>query len=327
MKRLRHALLILGIVLTFGSLTLQAQEDDTLTFVMVSHGGEANPYWKVVIKGMTDACDLLQVECFWYSDPLDNVAEMGNYWNAALALNPDGIGTTVADPEVIRDQVNQAAEMGIPVIAFDTADPNAGTPDALPILFYIGGDEFVSGQKNAEGVLAAAEKSGVSIARGMCTIHEEGNSSLQTRCDGAVNVFEAANIPMDVLNISNDVSESAAMLQEYFDEHPETNAVFLSGFNPVSSFSLYLEASGREPGEIYAATYDVSEEIFQLIQDGYLLQTVDQQPYLQGYQTIMWLYLNHEYKFTPGGDILTGPGIIDASNLADIIELTAEGYR
>ena len=58
----------------------------------------------------------------------------------ALASNPDGIGTTVPNPEVIRDAVGRANEAGIPVIVFNTADPNAGTADALDTLFN---DTFV----------------------------------------------------------------------------------------------------------------------------------------------------------------------------------------
>lgn len=80
-------------------------------------------------------------------------------------------------------------------------------------------------------------------------------------------------------------------------------------------------------GEIFATTHDTSAEIYEMIQNGYLIQAIDQQPYLQGFETIMWLYLNSQFKMAPGGDILTGPGIIDGSNVDAIIELTAQGYR
>jgi hypothetical protein len=41
----------------------------------------------------------------------------------------------------------------------------------------------------------------------------------------------------------------------------------------------------------------------------------------------MWLYLNSQYELAPGGDIFTGPGVIDLSNVDAVIELTAAGYR
>jgi simple sugar transport system substrate-binding protein len=325
LRLLPVAVLVLGIIVA--SVGVAGAQDDQVVLRMVSHGGVGNPFWIVVIKGMDDACALLGADCAWLADPVDNVDDMAGYWDSALAANPDGIGTTVPNPEVIRDGVNRAAEAGIPVIVFNTADPNAGTPDALPTLFYIGANEFLGGRSNANRVLAAAEAAGVTIAKGVCPIQEVGHSGLEARCAGVRSVFEEAGITLDGLTISNDVTASAGVLGDYFTANPDTNAAFFLGPNPSSSFNLYLQEAGRAPGEVYATTHDTSAEIYQMIQDGYLLQAIDQQPYLQGFQTIMWLYLNSQYKLAPGGDILTGPGVIDLSNVEAIIELTAAGYR
>ena len=300
---------------------------DQLTFSMVSHGGIGNPFWVVVIKGMEDACTLLNADCAWLSDPVDNIDDMAGYWDDALARNNDGIGTTVPNPEVIRDGVNRAAEAGIPVIVFNTADPNAGTPDALPTLFYIGANEFLGGRSNANAVLDAADMAGVEIAKGVCPIQEVGHSGLEARCAGVRSVFEEAGIPLDQLTINNDVTASAGTFADYFNANPDTNAVFSLGPNPASSLNLYIQESGVMAGDIFATTHDTSAEIYEMIQNGYLIQAIDQQPYLQGFETIMWLYLNSQFQMAPGGDILTGPGVIDGGNVDAIIELTAQGYR
>src|SRR5574341_545179 len=152
-------LLIVGLLITTVGVT-QAQSD-ALVFTMVSHGGVGNPFWIVVIKGMNDACALLNADCAWLSDPVDSVDDMAGYWDQALARPNDGIGTTVPNPEVIRDAVNRAHDQGIPVIVFNTADPNAGTDQALPLLFYIGASEAAGGRKNAQRVLAEAAADGV----------------------------------------------------------------------------------------------------------------------------------------------------------------------
>lgn len=317
-------LLVLGVMMAaIGGVGAQ----DQLVFSMVSHGGIGNPFWVVVIKGMEDACALLDADCDWLSDPVDNIDDMAGYWDDALARNNHGIGTTVPNPEVIRDGVNRAAEAGIPVIVFNTADPNAGTADALPTLFYIGANEFLGGRANANAVLDAADAAGVEIARGVCPIQEVGHSGLEARCLGVSSVFREADIPLDQLTISNDVTASAGTFADYFNANPTTNAVFSLGPNPASSLNLYMQEAGVMAGEIFATTHDTSAEIYEMIQDGYLIQAIDQQPYLQGFETIMWLYLNSQFKMAPGGDILTGPGVIDSSNVDAIIELTAAGYR
>jgi simple sugar transport system substrate-binding protein len=329
MKKVLRAIPVLLLVVGIAAMSfgVAGAQGDQLVFRMVSHGGAGNPFWIVVIKGMEDSCALLDADCAWLADPVDNVDDMAGYWDDALAADPVGIGTTVPNPEVIRDAVNRAAEAGLPVIAFNTADPNAGTPDALPILFYIGASEFLGGRSNAQRVLAEADADGVEIVRGVCPIQEVGHSGLEARCAGVRSVFDEAGIPLDELTINNNTTESAGTLADYFTANADTNAAFMLGPNPATSLNLYFEESGRAPREVYATTHDTSSEIYSMIQEGYLLQAIDQQPYLQGYMTIQWLYLNSQFKMAPGGDIFTGPGVIDGSNVDAIIDLTAAGYR
>ena len=328
MKKILRAIPVLLLVLSIAMMSFGAiGAQDQLVFRVVAHGGAGNPFWIVVIKGMEDACGLLEADCAWLADPVDNIDDMAGYWDDALAANPDGIGTTVPNPEVIRDAVNRAAESGIPVISLNTADPNTGTPDALPILFYIGASEFAGGRSNANRVLAEAAADGVDIVRGVCPIQEVGHSGLEARCAGVRSVFEENGIPLDELTINNNTTESAGTLADYFTANPDTNAAFMLGPNPSTSLNLYFQEAGRMPREVYATTHDTSSEIYEMIQGGYLLQAIDQQPYLQGFETIMWLYLNSQFALAPGGDIFTGPGVIDGSNVDAIVELTAAGYR
>jgi simple sugar transport system substrate-binding protein len=318
-------LLIVGVLVAGSGMTSAA--DHQLTFAIVSHGGAGNPFWITVIKGMEDACALLEANCQWLADDTYGLEAMAGFWDDALALNPAGVGTTVPDPEVIRSGVERAAELGIPVIALNTADPGAGTDAALPILFYIGANEFTGGVSNAQRVFAEATADGAAVSRGVCTIQEQGHSGLEARCAGVESVFSEMGVPIDRLNITNDPAETAGILSDYFASNPDTNAIFMLGPSPASGLNLYLTEAGIEPGSLYATSHDTSAEIYQMIQDGYLLQTIDQQPYLQGFETIMWLYLNSQYEMAPGGDIFTGPGVIDAGNVDAIIDLTADGYR
>ena len=217
---------------------------------------------------------------------------------------------------------------GFLLSSFNTADPNAGTPDALPTLFYIGANEFLGGRSNAQAVLAAAAAAGTEITKGVCPIQEVGHSGLEARCAGVRSVFEEAGIPLDGLTINNDVTESAGILADYFSANEDANAAFMLGPNPSSSLNLYIQENGvMLLVKLFATTHDTSSEIYEMIQEGYLIQAIDQQPYLQGFETIMWLYLNSQFALAPGGDILTGPGVIDGSNVDAIVELTAAGYR
>ncbi len=54
---------------------------------------------------------------------------------------------------------------------------------------------------------------------------------------------------------------------------------------------------------------------------------VDQQPYLQGYESVdaLWLYLTNGNILGGGQTVLTGPAFVDSSNVAQIAQYAASG--
>jgi ABC-type sugar transport system substrate-binding protein len=171
-------IIVIGIaVLAFGAVSAQ---DDGLRFIFISHGSpQGNPFWSTVEKGMIDACALVDAECTWLGDPSYSAEAMAAYWEDALSAQPDGIGTTAPDAEVVRSGDETAVSQRIQVIIYNTADINAGTDLALPVLFYVGANERTGGVSNARRVFAEAEADGATIAKGVCTIQEVGHSGLE----------------------------------------------------------------------------------------------------------------------------------------------------
>ena len=153
------------------------------------------------------------------------------------------------------------------------------------------------------------------------------HSGLEARFAGFSSILEERGIAVDGLTISNDVEQSSGLLRDYFLGHPETNAIATLGPLPADAFYLFLEEEGKEAGEILHVTHDTSTAIFDHIRSGYTVQAVDQQPYLQGYLTVSFLYLNNAYGLTLAQDVLTGPFSIDAANVDRISRLVADGYR
>jgi simple sugar transport system substrate-binding protein len=118
----------------------------------------------------------------------------------------------------------------------------------------------------------------------------------------------------------------AQKIADYFAANPNTNAIFMLGPDPAAALNLYIQQAGLEPRQLYATTHDTSPEILQMIRDGYLLQTIDQQPYMQGFQTITSLYLYRQYGIRPSGFINTS-SVVDQSNVENVIQLAELGYR
>ena len=67
--------------------------------------------------------------------------------------------------------------------------------------------------------------------------------------------------------------------------------------------------------------------MIEAIKKGELLFTVEQQQYLQGYLPIVFLYLYNKYGLVPHGTVLTGPSIVDKSNVDLVAKMVKAGYR
>ena len=169
-------------------------------FAFVTHGGPGNPFWNVVIKGMEDAAERYDVDVQWLSNPTFSIEDMPDFLDDAIANKVNGIGITCPDPEAIRESVERAHAEGIPVLVLNTADPNAGSDNALPTQFYVGASEYLGGQSNAKAILAEAEKRGIAVQRAVCPIQELGHSGLEARFAGFSSILEERGIAVTVYN-------------------------------------------------------------------------------------------------------------------------------
>ena len=76
--------------------------------------------------------------------------------------------------------------------------------------------------------------------------------------------------------------------------------------------------------DIKVATFDLSKDVLDAIKADKMLFAIDQQQYLQGYLPIVFLTLNKLYGLQPGGGqpVLTGPGIVDKTNVDTVLANT-----
>ena len=316
------AILIVGVVvLAFG---VTAQDFPVAgKYFLVSHGGPGNPFWNVAIQGMEDACAFLGAECQWLGDETFGFDNMPGYMDDALAAGADGIGITAARPEAVEEGALRAIEQGIPVIAFNAPDTRE---NPIPYLFYIGGDEFLGGVAVAEQMLAYAEETGFEIDKAICPIQEPGHTGLEARCAGFRSVMEEAGVAVENLATDNDTSITSGILTDYWLANPDLDAVFSLGPLPSDAYYQFLDENGIDPSTMLHGTFDLSPAIIDAILDGRTLVAIDQQQYLQGFETVMWLYLNHNFGLRPANDILTGPGLVTADN-AEQVKALSGTYR
>ncbi|NJM42483.1 MAG: sugar ABC transporter substrate-binding protein [Anaerolineae bacterium] len=235
----------------------------------------------------------------------------------ATAAKPDAIGITVSDGALFQDAIKRAVAAGIPVLTYNSGDQRPA--DQNIGLVYIGQNEYLAGQQGAQRLIKAGAKKGVCVNQGV------GSTNLDQRCKGFSDAMKEAGLEAEVLGISNDAAEATTTISDYAAAHPDVNTYLTLGPNGATPFYAFVKQEGLE-GKLIHGTFDLGPEIVSHIKDGSTQFGIDQQPYIQGYMVVQWLAWGLRYGITTPGNILTGPGFVDSSNV-EKVEALAGKYR
>ena len=92
-----------------------------------------------------------------------------------------------------------------------------------------------------------------------------------------------------------------------------------------SAIAQVIEKDGLK-GKVFGGGFDLVSDILMAIKDGRMHFTIDQQPYLQGFQNGMQLYLLKKFHQSTT-DVNTGIAPVNAGNIGAVLELAEQGYR
>jgi simple sugar transport system substrate-binding protein len=284
-------------------------------FVVVSHA-TAVPFFVPVRKGVEEAGHLLGVDAS-FTGPSDfNVARQIEFIKAAIAAGADGIATTMPDPEAFNDVVAEALEKGVPVIAV-----NADAPKSKR-LAYIGQGNYEAGRSMGKEIMKLLPDGGEVLL----TTHTAGAYNLEERLRGAREVLqEGGKYKVQVLVGTTDMVKANSLISSYFQGHPKTRGFFAVDDITGSAIAQLIEREGLKE-KVFAGAFDLVPDVMNAIKAGTMQFTIDQQPYLQGFNVVMQLYLLKKYQLAPA-DVNTGVAPITAANVDKVMKLAEQGYR
>ena len=273
-------------------------------------------FWGVVETGAKDAAAAVGVEL--KSGGSNDPAVQAQLIETYLADGVNGVIVSLANPDAMKDAVMKATDAGIPVI---TINSGVDVYKELGAITHVGQTEFVAGQGAGEQFDAAG------AAKVMCVIHEEGNIGLEERCDGLADSFSGEVERFNVATTGvRDIAGTLASIQDKLIADADIDAILTLNPNIADAAMQAIEAVG---GSQKLATFDLSPDVLEAIEAGTMMFAIDQQQYLQGYLPVIFLYLYNANANTVGGGlpVLTGPGIVDASNAGAVKDLAAAGTR
>lgn len=303
-----------------GGLSTAVAKDKPVVYSIV-HGTLSDPFWAVYRKGLQDAASLYGVEVRPLGTEVHSVQGEVDLFNSALAAKPSGIITTIPDAAAFQEPLERAKAAGIPVISVNVTDTRPKA-ERVPYLFYIGGDEYLGGQEAAQKVLSVKKPT-----EAACWVHEPGHTGLEARAKGWADEMRKAGVKSDTVEFrSNNPTEAAEALKGFLTSHPNVDALFAVGPPPASVALSVLKELGKTD-KITLMSFDLTTEQVDAIEDGSLLGTIEQQQYLQGYLGIEFMKSYLDHGFIPGGPVLTGPHLVDKTNVETVKAQVAAGFR
>lgn len=285
-----------------------------LTFHMVTHSDDG-VFWSVVKRGAQDAADALGVEMVWSpssNDPEKQVQDV----QAAVAAGSDGIGVSLANPEALGPEVAAAVAAGIPVI---TLNSGSNQFKELGAITHVGQTEVVAGEGAGERFNA------LGAGKVLCAQQEQGNVGLEERCEGLTAAF-SGEVVTQFVGLDSEPETQINTIAAALQADSDIDGVLGVGPNVAVRAVEAGVAAGRD---LFIGGFDISNDLIAAIEAGDVHFTVDQQQYLQGYLTVVFLYVNATNLNTVGGGlpVLTGPGFVTTDNVSQVKALVDAGTR
>jgi simple sugar transport system substrate-binding protein len=137
-------------------------------------------------------------------------------------------------------------------------------------------------------------------------------------------VAAEAGVGYELVAGSPDPGQTASILEPFLRANPDVDALLATGGSSAPGLVTAKNAVGRE---LFTAGFDVLPNLVQLIQDGELTFTIDQQGYWRGYVSVMQLVHYLRYGLVQANYYLTGPIMVDASNADAVATLAEAGVR
>jgi simple sugar transport system substrate-binding protein len=298
-------------------------------FYFVNHV-TTNAFFTPTQYAMADAATLLGLPApVWGGSDNSVISQMVSNFDTAVAAGASGIALAAISSTAFTAPVKNAMDKGIPVVTYNAdgeyvnGQPQIGTNR----LCYVGQSLYVSGQSMGAQIKTLVPGGGDIVI--FTPVVGTGNT--QPRADGAK---AALGSSYNVTEIATGASESVepAAMKAYLNAHKST---LKGAFAVDSGDTEFLGAQLKSLGmTIPAGGFDTTGATVPAIQSGQLGFTIYQDPYLQGFLPVLYLYL---YNLSGGvlqpPDTDTGLSVITKSNVGPYIadsryqgSTTAEKY-
>ena len=239
-------------------------------------------------NGMADAAKLLGLPTpRWGGSTTSTASEMVSYLNTAIAAKANGIATTVINATSFTTPVANAMNAGIPVVSYNADGVvSKGVADiGTNRLCYVGQALYNSGVAMGNRIKSLVTTPGEIVI----FIATPGTGNIQPRYDGAASVLTPAGYTVKEIATGALTSGEGSAEKAYLGGVKSTiKGAFAVDAGSTEQLGPSLASLGLK---IPAGGFDLTPGTLTAINAGQLDFTIDQEPYLQGFLPVLYLYL------------------------------------
>ena len=284
----------------------------------------SNPFFTPTQYGLADAAALLDLPTpKWGGSANSVIPEMVNYFNTAKAGGASGIALAQISQTAFTTPVMNAMNAGIPVITYnaDGTFVNGKAVIGSNRLAYVGQALYLSGQAMGEQIKSLIPGGGDVVI----FIATPGTGNIQPRYDGAASVLGSTYKLHEIATGAATGAELNAEKAYLLANKSGLKGAFAVDAGSTEDLAPALAAAGLA-GKIPAGGFDTLGTTLNSIKSGTLNFTIFQDPYLQGFLPVLYLYL---YNISGGvlhpPDTDTGLTVVTKDNVTPF--LTESRYQ
>jgi simple sugar transport system substrate-binding protein len=247
-----------------------------------------NSFFTPTQYGMADAASLFGLPTPKWTGSANSVAsEMVSAINSAVSAKAAGIATTLTNSTSFTTPVGNAMNAGIPVVSYN-ADGNVsatGVPDiGCNRLCYVGQALYTSGQQLGVRIKEVVPTPGEIVI----FIATPGQANIQPRYDGAASVLKPLGYSVAEIATGAATSVEQSNMVSYLLGHKSLKGAFAVDGGSSSFLAPALKKAGMT---VPNGGFDTEPLTLSNIAAGETDFTIYQDPYLQGFLPVLYLYL------------------------------------
>jgi simple sugar transport system substrate-binding protein len=277
------------------------------------------PTFGQIARGAEDAATLANIDLTEQNAGGDVSRQLELVENA-IANKPAAMFLLFQDPSW-NDAVCKAHDAGIKVYAYGVG-PAADDPVADCVEAFVGQDFVEVGRIIGERLVDEVDiQAGDKV---LCPVEEPTASYAVQRAEGVNQALKEVGTKCTMLETTGADEQALNAMNTWLGANRDVKAIVPLGGTPARNAVAAEDAVGVEAPII---GFDTSPQVIDGIKSGRIIAIADQQPYVQGFQSVMQAALNLDFGVSPATLNSGGNALIDKSNVGDLEARDLQGVR